>query len=118
MISPARLATFAVNGSTKYGAVVDGGIVDLSARHAKDYPTLREVVAAGALMRLADEAARFSPYFALAAVSWHSHQSTGWGSGKNDLAIDPRAAEDRRCVGKCDRSAAGDGHFSQPSVGK
>jgi 2-keto-4-pentenoate hydratase/2-oxohepta-3-ene-1,7-dioic acid hydratase in catechol pathway len=67
---PARLATFSVNGAPKYGAVTDGGIVDLSARHAKDYPTLREVIAAGALTKLADEAARHPPDFALDAVTW------------------------------------------------
>jgi 2-keto-4-pentenoate hydratase/2-oxohepta-3-ene-1,7-dioic acid hydratase in catechol pathway len=67
---PPRLATFSVNGAPKYGAVIDGGIVDLSARFAKNYPTLREVIAAGALMRLADEAARHSPDFGLDAVTW------------------------------------------------
>ena len=30
---------------------LDGGIVDLSARYAKDYPTLREVIAAGKLVQ-------------------------------------------------------------------
>src|ERR1700710_242344 len=70
MTSSPRLATFSVNGSPKYGAVTDGGIVDLSARHAKNYPTLREVIAAGALMRLADEAARRLPDFALDAITW------------------------------------------------
>ena len=50
--------------------MVDGGIVDLSARFAKEYPTLREVVAAGALTRFADEAARLSPDFALDAIIW------------------------------------------------
>jgi 2-keto-4-pentenoate hydratase/2-oxohepta-3-ene-1,7-dioic acid hydratase in catechol pathway len=65
-----RLVTFAVNGAVKYGAVVDGGLVDLSARHGKDYPTLREVVAAGALMRLADDAARHQPDHALDAIAW------------------------------------------------
>ena len=30
-----RLATFSVDGTTKYGPVVDGGIVDLSARLCK-----------------------------------------------------------------------------------
>src|ERR1700710_1441652 len=70
MTSSPRLATFSVNGSPKYGAVTDGGIVDLSARHAKDYPTLREVIAAGALTKLADEAARHSPDFALDAIAW------------------------------------------------
>ena len=52
MTSP-RLATYSVSGSTKYGAVVEGGIVDLSARFGKDYPTLREAIAGGALMKLA-----------------------------------------------------------------
>src|SRR6201747_2856000 len=70
MTSSPRLATFSVNGSPKYGAVTDGGIVDLSARHAKDYPTLRDVIAAGALMKLVDEAARHSPDFALDAIAW------------------------------------------------
>ncbi|MGC2813421.1 MAG: fumarylacetoacetate hydrolase family protein [Bradyrhizobium sp.] len=65
-----RIATFSIGGSTRYGAVVDDGIVDLSAHFASDYPTLREVVAAGALMRLAEHAARRSPDHALDAVTW------------------------------------------------
>ena len=69
MILP-RLATYSVKGVTRYGAVVDGGIVDLSARHAKDYPTLREVIAAGALSRFADEAAGRSPDHALGEITW------------------------------------------------
>jgi 2-keto-4-pentenoate hydratase/2-oxohepta-3-ene-1,7-dioic acid hydratase in catechol pathway len=69
MTSP-RLATFSVNGVTRYGAVLDGGLVDLSARYAKEYPTLREVVAAGALMRLAEDAARHQPDHALDAITW------------------------------------------------
>jgi 2-keto-4-pentenoate hydratase/2-oxohepta-3-ene-1,7-dioic acid hydratase in catechol pathway len=69
-MTPPRLATFSAEGSTRYGAVVDGGIVDLSVRHAKDYPTLREVIAAGALARLAEEAAKHAPDFALDAVTW------------------------------------------------
>jgi 2-keto-4-pentenoate hydratase/2-oxohepta-3-ene-1,7-dioic acid hydratase in catechol pathway len=69
MSSP-RLATYSVNGSTRYGAVVDGGIIDLSARFAKDYLTLREVIAAGALTKLADEGAKHSPDHALDAITW------------------------------------------------
>jgi 2-keto-4-pentenoate hydratase/2-oxohepta-3-ene-1,7-dioic acid hydratase in catechol pathway len=69
MTSP-RLATFAVKGMTKYGAVVDGGIVDLSARYAKDYPTLREVIAAGKLMPLAEEAAGRAPDYATSDITW------------------------------------------------
>jgi hypothetical protein len=51
-----RLATYAVRGITKYGFVTDRGIVDLSARF--DYPTLREAIEAGALMKLAEEGAK------------------------------------------------------------
>src|SRR5882757_10672105 len=69
MASP-RFATFSVDGETRYGAVVEGGIVDLSARFAKDYPTLREVIAAGALTRLAEDAARRSPDHVLDAITW------------------------------------------------
>jgi len=69
MTSP-RLATYSVDGSTKYGAVVDDGIVDLSSRFGKDYPTLREAIAAGALTKLSDEAAKRSPDHALDAITW------------------------------------------------
>jgi 2-keto-4-pentenoate hydratase/2-oxohepta-3-ene-1,7-dioic acid hydratase in catechol pathway len=65
-----RLATFAVNGTIKYGAVVDGGIVDLSAHHAKAYPTLREVIAAGKLVNLAEEATRRAPDHAISDITW------------------------------------------------
>ena len=65
-----RLATFSVNGSIRYGLVTDGGMVDLSARHAGDYPTLREVIAAGALTRLAEAAADRPADFPLDAIAW------------------------------------------------
>jgi 2-keto-4-pentenoate hydratase/2-oxohepta-3-ene-1,7-dioic acid hydratase in catechol pathway len=65
-----RLASYSINGSTRYGAVTDRGIVDLSARFGNDYPTLREVIAAGALARVADEAARHSLDHALDAITW------------------------------------------------
>jgi 2-keto-4-pentenoate hydratase/2-oxohepta-3-ene-1,7-dioic acid hydratase in catechol pathway len=69
-MSPPRLTTFSVKGAMKYGAAVDGGIVDLSARFAKDYPTLREVIAAGALMKLAHAGAHHQPDFPLDAITW------------------------------------------------
>jgi len=69
MASP-RLATYSVDGSPKYGAVTDGGVVDLSAPFGKEYPTLREAVAAGALTKLAEAAARRSPDHALDAITW------------------------------------------------
>ena len=68
MTSP-RLATYSVSGLQRYGAVVDDGIVDLSSRFGQDYPTLREVIAAGSLMRLAEEGARYKPHHALDAIT-------------------------------------------------
>jgi 2-keto-4-pentenoate hydratase/2-oxohepta-3-ene-1,7-dioic acid hydratase in catechol pathway len=67
-----RLATYSIKGETKYGAVLEGGIVDLSARYAKDYPTLREVIAAGKLVSLAEEAAGRTPVHALSEITWLS----------------------------------------------
>jgi 2-keto-4-pentenoate hydratase/2-oxohepta-3-ene-1,7-dioic acid hydratase in catechol pathway len=69
-MAPPRLATYSVDGSPKYGAVLDGGIVDLSAQFGKEYPTLREAITAGALMKLAEATARHSPDHALDAISW------------------------------------------------
>jgi 2-keto-4-pentenoate hydratase/2-oxohepta-3-ene-1,7-dioic acid hydratase in catechol pathway len=65
MTSP-RLATYSVNGTASYGAVVEGGIVDLSGYFARNYPTLREAIAAGALAKLAEHAAKR----ALDAITW------------------------------------------------
>ena len=67
---PSRIATFAVNGATRYGFVTDRGLVDLSARWAKEFPTLREVIAAGALNRLAQDAARHLADHALDTITW------------------------------------------------
>lgn len=65
-----RIATFSVNGSTKYGAVVKGGIVDLSAHFSRDYPTLREVIAANALPKLIEDAVRRGPDYPVEAITW------------------------------------------------
>jgi 2-keto-4-pentenoate hydratase/2-oxohepta-3-ene-1,7-dioic acid hydratase in catechol pathway len=53
-----RLASFVVGGETRYGAVTAGGVIDLSARHGGQWPTLREVIAAGKLGWLAEQAER------------------------------------------------------------
>ena len=65
-----RLATFSVDGSIKYGAVVAGGMVDVSAHFGNKYPTLREAIAAGALPKLAEVAARRSPDYSLDTITW------------------------------------------------
>lgn len=61
----ARLATFTIDGTLKYGAVTNDGIVDLSARYGGDYPTLREAIAHQALHRLIDAAANQPADFVL-----------------------------------------------------
>jgi len=69
-MAPHRIATYSINGTTEYGAVVDGGIIDLAARYAAEFPTLREVIAAGSLTKLAEEGARRPPDYALDAITW------------------------------------------------
>jgi 2-keto-4-pentenoate hydratase/2-oxohepta-3-ene-1,7-dioic acid hydratase in catechol pathway len=65
-----RIGTFAIDGSVKYGAVTDRGIVDLVARWGKEFPTLREVIAAGRLRELAQDGEYHSADYPLDAVMW------------------------------------------------
>jgi 2-keto-4-pentenoate hydratase/2-oxohepta-3-ene-1,7-dioic acid hydratase in catechol pathway len=69
MTSP-RLATYTIDGAVRYGLATDKGLIDLSARFAQDYPTLREVIAAGALPRLIEAAAGLSPDHGLEDITW------------------------------------------------
>jgi len=69
-MASARIATYFIDGSTRYGAVTERGIVDLSTHFGREYPTLREAIAAGALARLAEHAARRSADHALDAIGW------------------------------------------------
>jgi 2-keto-4-pentenoate hydratase/2-oxohepta-3-ene-1,7-dioic acid hydratase in catechol pathway len=68
-MTPPRLAAFTINGATKYGAVTERGIVDLSSRFSQ-YPTLREAIADNALAKLADAGTKHAPDFALDAIAW------------------------------------------------
>lgn len=52
-----RFVSFSTSARAGYGLIAGDGIIDLSARFAAQYPTLREVVAADALLHLADETA-------------------------------------------------------------
>src|ERR1700744_3283868 len=63
-----RIATYSIGGAARYGAVVANGVVDLSSHFGKDYPTLREVIAAGALPNRAEDAAKRSPDHPLDAI--------------------------------------------------
>src|SRR5216683_2954195 len=53
MVEPMRLVSFRHAGAAKFGLVVDGGIVDLSARLSSRWPSLRAAIAAKALGELA-----------------------------------------------------------------
>src|SRR5690606_24854449 len=64
-----RLATFTIDGKTRYGAVTDRGVIDLSARHGAKWPDLRDVIEAGALARLGEEAAALPADFAEADIA-------------------------------------------------
>ena len=65
-----RLAGFSHQGVLKYGLDRQDGVVDLSARHGARWPSLREVIEAGALARLADEAATLPADHAIADIAF------------------------------------------------
>lgn len=67
MSQPPRFVTFRRDGVERYGIVAGDGITDLT---RPDLPTLREVIAAGALARLAEAAAGRGPDIALADVEF------------------------------------------------
>lgn len=56
-MSRPRFVTFSAGNRRGYGLVSGNGLIDLSTRYGSTFPTLREVIEAGALTRLADEAA-------------------------------------------------------------
>ncbi|WP_426289475.1 fumarylacetoacetate hydrolase family protein [Ensifer adhaerens] len=56
-MTPPRFVTFSTGNRRGYGLVSGNGLIDLSTRYGSTFPTLREVIEAGALTRLADEAA-------------------------------------------------------------
>src|SRR6476660_9334269 len=70
LMPPHRLATYSIGGNKRYGAVTEAGVVDFSARFGNEYPTLREAIAAGALTKLAEDAAKRSPDHALEEITW------------------------------------------------
>ncbi|TGT93091.1 2-hydroxyhepta-2,4-diene-1,7-dioate isomerase, partial [bacterium M00.F.Ca.ET.155.01.1.1] len=51
------------------GAITDKGVVDLSARYS-EWPTLREVIEAGALVKLAEEAERLAADFRVEDIAY------------------------------------------------
>ena len=64
-----KLITFERAGRTSYGAVKDGGVVDLGARFGRDAPGLIDLIGKGLTPRAQDIAARETPDFALESAS-------------------------------------------------
>jgi 2-keto-4-pentenoate hydratase/2-oxohepta-3-ene-1,7-dioic acid hydratase in catechol pathway len=65
-----RFVTFAADGRQRYGLARGDGIVDLSARHGADWPTLKEAIADGALARLAEAGAGMAADFSSADIAY------------------------------------------------
>ena len=65
-----KLITFQRAGRTSYGAVKDGGIVDLGARLGRDAPALIDLIGKGLAPRAQEIAAREAADFALEASRW------------------------------------------------
>jgi 2-keto-4-pentenoate hydratase/2-oxohepta-3-ene-1,7-dioic acid hydratase in catechol pathway len=64
-----QLISFAHAGRTGYGAIRDGGVVDLGARLGRDAPTLIDMVANGLKARAAEIVARAAPDLGLRDVT-------------------------------------------------
>ncbi len=65
-----KFLSFSTYGGGRYGVLKEDGIVDLSARHGSRWPTLREVVEAGALAQLAEDAAVLAADVPLSAITY------------------------------------------------
>ena len=65
-----RFASFTAGGRKAYGLIADTGAIDLSVRFGARFPTLREVVEAGALDELAEAAAGLKPDFPLSQIEY------------------------------------------------
>jgi 2-keto-4-pentenoate hydratase/2-oxohepta-3-ene-1,7-dioic acid hydratase in catechol pathway len=70
MTDKPRFVSFSIDGALKYGLLKGDGVVDLSARHGAEWPTLREVIEAGALLKLADEGAALAADVALSDIEF------------------------------------------------
>ena len=57
----ARFVSYSTDHGTGYGLYTEKGIIDLSSRHGTQWPTLREVIEAGALGKLVEEASELEP---------------------------------------------------------
>jgi len=65
-----KLASFTTNGRAAYGAIIDEGVIDLSARFGDRWPTLKHVIEAGALKTLCEEAAQLKADFPVSDIAY------------------------------------------------
>lgn len=65
-----KLLSFEVDGSPKFGAWVNGGVVDLTQRLAGTFPDLLSVLQAGALFRVAEALEGAEPDFTLEQITF------------------------------------------------
>jgi len=63
-----RLLSYLVSGEARYGAAVEGGVVDLSRRIGRDYPDLKALIAGDGLGRAKEAVAGEKPDQALAEL--------------------------------------------------
>lgn len=65
-----KLASFTIDGRAAYGAIKDDGVIDLSARFGARWPTLRQVIEAGALGELVSTAKDLKPDHPVSAIAY------------------------------------------------
>jgi len=65
-----KLASFTIDGRAAYGAIKDDGVIDLSTRFGDRWPTLRQVIEAGALGELVTAAAEMKPDHPVGAITY------------------------------------------------
>ena len=65
-----KLLSFEVDGSPKFGAWVNGGVVDLTQRLAGKFPDLLSVLQAGALPNVAEALEGAEPDFTLEQITF------------------------------------------------
>ena len=65
-----KFASFRHQGRPGWGAIRADGVIDLSARHAAQWPGLRAVIEQDALARISDLAAGLTPDFAVSEISY------------------------------------------------
>jgi 2-keto-4-pentenoate hydratase/2-oxohepta-3-ene-1,7-dioic acid hydratase in catechol pathway len=70
MTVPSKFVSFSTAKGHGYGLIKGDGVINLSARNGDRWSTLREVIEAGALARLADEASTMEPDLAMADINF------------------------------------------------